>query len=81
MAAAPCSTTPDPFAVRAAELLQIWHAAPALQWTFNSLYLGVLSAVTVTFSSALVAFAFAYFRFPRATGIMNCGSHSPSRRT
>ena len=52
--------------------LQIWHAAPVLQWTFNSLYLGVLSAVTVTFSSALVAFAFAYFRFPGRNFLFGC---------
>jgi multiple sugar transport system permease protein len=31
---------------------------------WNSLWIAVLAAVTVTFSSALVAFGFAYFRFP-----------------
>ena len=33
-------------------------------WTWNSTYVSILAAVTVTASSALVAFAFAYFRFP-----------------
>lgn len=34
------------------------------QWSINSIYVTFLAAVTVTFTSALVAFAFAYFRFP-----------------
>lgn len=42
----------------------ISQAAPFARWFFNSIYIGVLAAVTVTISSALVAFAFAYFRFP-----------------
>jgi multiple sugar transport system permease protein len=37
---------------------------PFARWFLNSVYIGVLAAVTVTISSALVAFAFAYFRFP-----------------
>jgi hypothetical protein len=46
--------------------IQTWQAAPVRKWNFNSLYIGVLAAVLVTFSSALTAFTFAYFRFPRA---------------
>ena len=34
------------------------------QWTINSVIVTFLAATTVTISSALVAFAFAYFRFP-----------------
>jgi multiple sugar transport system permease protein len=34
------------------------------EWSWNSTYVSLLAATTVTFSSALVAFAFAYFRFP-----------------
>jgi len=34
------------------------------QWAFNSVAVSLLAAVTVTLSSALVAFGFAYFRFP-----------------
>jgi multiple sugar transport system permease protein len=38
--------------------------APVARWLFNSLWLGGLEALLVTFVSAIVAFAFAYFRFP-----------------
>lgn len=38
--------------------------APIAQWAWNSVLVSFLAAVTVTISSALVAFAFAYFRFP-----------------
>ncbi len=34
------------------------------QWSINSIIVSLLAAVTVTISSALVAFAFSYFRFP-----------------
>jgi multiple sugar transport system permease protein len=44
--------------------LNVWHAAPVLRWLGNSLYIGALAAGLVTISSALVAFGFAYFRFP-----------------
>jgi len=43
---------------------QVWHVAPLLTWLANSAWVGVLAAGTVTVSSALVAFGFAYFRFP-----------------
>jgi multiple sugar transport system permease protein len=33
-------------------------------WMWNSLWIAVLAGATVTISSALVAFGFAYFRFP-----------------
>src|SRR4051794_20893874 len=38
--------------------------APVVTWAWNSVIVSILAATTVTFSSALVAFAFAYFRFP-----------------
>jgi multiple sugar transport system permease protein len=38
--------------------------APMITWTWNSVIVSLLAASTVTISSALVAFAFAYFRFP-----------------
>lgn len=44
--------------------VRIWEAAPLLTWLQNSLVVGLLAAVTVTLSSALVAFGFAMFRFP-----------------
>jgi multiple sugar transport system permease protein len=43
---------------------RVWQAAPLLQWLENSLVVGVAAAAAVTISSALVAFGFAYFRFP-----------------
>jgi multiple sugar transport system permease protein len=44
--------------------VDIWKVAPVFNWLVNSVTVGILAAVCVTFSSALVAFAFAYFRFP-----------------
>ncbi|MBA2701554.1 MAG: carbohydrate ABC transporter permease [Chloroflexi bacterium] len=38
--------------------------APVISWLWNSIIVSFLAAITVTLSSALVAFAFAYFRFP-----------------
>jgi multiple sugar transport system permease protein len=43
---------------------EVWQVAPVLEWLWNSVSVGLLAAITVTGSSALVAFAFAYFRFP-----------------
>ena len=43
----------------------LFEIVPVGNWFFNSAVVGILAAVTVTFSSALVAFAFAYFRFPK----------------
>jgi multiple sugar transport system permease protein len=37
---------------------------PFARWIFNSLWIGFLGAFLTMLSSALVAFAFAYFRFP-----------------
>jgi len=54
-------------------LPQTWHPEnysnliqqqPVMSWAWNSVLVSLLAATTVTFSSALVAFAFAYFRFP-----------------
>jgi multiple sugar transport system permease protein len=42
----------------------VFGIAPVATWLWNSVWIGLLAAVCVTFSSALVAFAFAYFRFP-----------------
>jgi multiple sugar transport system permease protein len=43
---------------------EVWDIAPVFSWFLNSVYIGILAAGTVTLSSALVAFGFAYFRFP-----------------
>ncbi|HEX2193529.1 MAG TPA: carbohydrate ABC transporter permease [Candidatus Limnocylindria bacterium] len=42
----------------------LFGRAPVALWTWNSVLVTLLSAITVTISSALVAFGFAYFRFP-----------------
>jgi len=43
---------------------EVWDLAPISTWFLNSVYIGVLAALTVTLSSSIVAFGFAYFRFP-----------------
>jgi multiple sugar transport system permease protein len=44
--------------------VEIWHAAPVAAWFLNSVVVSVAAAVAVTLASSLVAFGFAYFRFP-----------------
>ncbi|KRE59042.1 sugar ABC transporter permease [Phycicoccus sp. Soil748] len=49
--------------------VEVWRAGPVLQWLVNSVVVGLMAATTVTLSSALVAFGFAYFRF-RGRGLV-----------
>jgi multiple sugar transport system permease protein len=42
----------------------LFNVAPVARWFWNSIWISGLGALLTTFSSALVAFAFAYFRFP-----------------
>jgi multiple sugar transport system permease protein len=44
--------------------VRVFEIAPMTNWLINSVIVSLLAAVTVTLSSAVVAFAFAYFRFP-----------------
>jgi multiple sugar transport system permease protein len=53
-----------PSVIKWSNYAEIWSRAPVLNWMVNSTTVSILSAVAVTVSSALVAFAFAYFRFP-----------------
>jgi multiple sugar transport system permease protein len=53
-----------PETVQWSNFLAVWDAGPVLRWLFNSGVVSLMAALTVTFSSALVAFGFAYFRFP-----------------
>jgi multiple sugar transport system permease protein len=53
---------PDPIAWE--NYIRVWEAAPLLTWFQNSIFVGVLAALAVTFSSAAVAFGFSYFKFP-----------------
>jgi multiple sugar transport system permease protein len=43
---------------------ELLDRAPVAQWALNSVIVSFLAATTVMVSSALVAFGFAYFRFP-----------------
>jgi multiple sugar transport system permease protein len=56
--------TGDPTPVPGDEKLFALPDTPVLSWMWNSVWIGILAAVLVALSSALVAFAFAYFRFP-----------------
>ncbi|MFI6822793.1 carbohydrate ABC transporter permease [Micromonospora sp. NPDC050187] len=44
--------------------VQVWAELPLLSWMFNSVSIALLAAAAVSVSSSLVAFGFAYFRFP-----------------
>ena len=44
--------------------VQVWSELPLVNWVTNSLLIAILAASFVTISSAMVAFGFAYFRFP-----------------
>lgn len=49
--------------------VQVWEEAPLALWLLNTGIVTVLAAVTVTISSAMVAWGFAYFRF-RGRGVL-----------
>lgn len=52
-----------PQTVQWSNFLEVWDAGPVLRWLMNSGMVSLMAALAVTFSSALVAFGFAYFRF------------------
>lgn len=43
---------------------KVWHELPLVQWIFNSFVIATTAALLVAISSSIVAFGFAYFRFP-----------------
>lgn len=53
----PLTFTPDNY-------LQVWDELPLASWVGNSVMIALLAAGFVTLSSSVVAFGFAYFRFP-----------------
>lgn len=53
-----------PHHFRFANYSDIWHQLPLLHWMFNSVSIALLAAGLVAVSSSVVAFGFAYFRFP-----------------
>ncbi|MFE1646652.1 carbohydrate ABC transporter permease [Microbacterium sp. P01] len=44
--------------------VDVWNQLPLLNWMFNSLAIALLAATAVAVSSSIVAFGFAYFKFP-----------------
>jgi multiple sugar transport system permease protein len=58
----PLRPWPEPFTP--GNYAEVWRAVPMLTWLLNSVTVGVMAALTVTASSAFIAFGFAYFRFP-----------------
>ncbi len=46
---------------------EVWDQLPLLHWMGNSILIALLAATFVAFSSSLVAFGFAYFKFPGRT--------------
>ncbi len=53
---------PDPIAWE--NYINVWRVTDVPIWLRNSLVVGFLASITVTFSSAFIAFGFSYFRFP-----------------
>lgn len=43
---------------------EVWNQLPLLGWIFNSIAIAILAAGLVAISSSIVAFGFAYFKFP-----------------
>jgi multiple sugar transport system permease protein len=44
--------------------VEVWNQLPLLSWMFNSVAIALLAATTVAVMSSIVAFGFAYFKFP-----------------
>jgi multiple sugar transport system permease protein len=53
-----------PFPLHFENYARIFEVVPFASWFTNSTLVSILAALTVTISSAAVAFGFAYFRFP-----------------
>jgi multiple sugar transport system permease protein len=56
---------PDTF--KPSNYAEVWDQLPLLHWMGNSILIALLAATLVAFSSSLVAFGFAYFKFPGRT--------------
>ena len=53
-----------PLTFRPSNYVEVWDQLPLLSWMTNSVLIAVLAAGLVCVSSSMVAFGFAYFRFP-----------------
>ncbi len=49
--------------------VKIWDAAPVFTWFVNSVVVSVAAALAATIASAMVAWGFAYYRFPGRNGM------------
>ena len=49
--------------------IQVWKEAPLALWLLNTVIVTALAAITVTISSAMVAWGFSYYRF-RGRGVL-----------
>jgi multiple sugar transport system permease protein len=49
--------------------VRIWDAAPVLTWFVNSVTVALAAALAATIASAMVAWGFAYYRFPGRNGL------------
>ena len=47
-----------------ANYTEVWSQLPLASWFLNSVFIAVAGATLMTLSSSMVAFGFAYFRFP-----------------
>ncbi|MBA8795021.1 multiple sugar transport system permease protein [Friedmanniella endophytica] len=47
-----------------ANYVEVWQQLPLLNWSVNSVIIALAAAVLVAISSSLVAYGFAFFRFP-----------------
>jgi len=47
--------------------VEVWNQLPLLSWIGNSVVIAILAAGLVAISSSIVAFGFAYFKFPGRT--------------
>jgi multiple sugar transport system permease protein len=53
-----------PHTWRFSNYVEVWRELPLLHWIFTSLVIAFIAAALVSVSSSVVAFGFAYFRFP-----------------
>ena len=53
-----------PHTWRFGNYVEVWEQLPLLHWIFNSVAIALIAAGLVAVSSSVVAFGFAYFRFP-----------------
>jgi multiple sugar transport system permease protein len=53
-----------PHTLQVSNYATVWDQLPLVSWLANSLAIALMAAGFVTISSSLVAFGFAYFRFP-----------------